>query len=121
MSNNPFTALQSRLTALAQEVSGNSVRAPQALGAFLSATAQAQFAYNRGLAEDLAEALTDNPRAAVPGLVKRWHDRSEQAIAAFRRINDDLRSSLFEAVAEPLGQIGTVAAETAQEIAEVAK
>lgn len=125
MSNNPFADLQPRLTALTHGLSGSPIRAQQALVTFLFSAAQAQFGFSRGLAEDMTEAFKTNPptnpTGAIKTLVSRWHDRSEHAIADFRRLSDDLRNSLYESVAQPLTQASEVAAEAAEKAAESTK
>ncbi len=106
MSSNPFENLQPRLSALTEGASGGTLRAQQALMTYLFSASQAQFGFNRGLAGDLTEAFSNgaaaNPIAAMRNLVTRWHDRSEQALTEFRRLNDELRQSLYEAVEKPL-------------------
>jgi hypothetical protein len=125
MSNNPFNDMQPRLTALTQGMSGGSIRAQQALFTFLSAAAQAQFGFSRGLAEDMTEAFkahpTTNPTAAIQTLVSRWHDRSEQAITEFRHLSDELRNNLYESVAQPLTQVSAVASEATEKVSEAVK
>ncbi|MGE4338755.1 MAG: hypothetical protein AB7E55_22660 [Pigmentiphaga sp.] len=125
MSTNPFADLQPRLTALTQGMSGNSMRAQQALVTFLFSAAQAQFGFSRGLAEDMTEAFkanpTTNPAAAIQTVVNRWHDRSEQAITEFRHISDELRNNLYESVAQPLAQISAAASEATEKVTEAVK
>lgn len=125
MSNNPFTDLQPRLTALTEGVSGSSIRAQQALVTFLYSAAQAQFGFSRSIAEDMTEAFkttpTANPVAAAQTLVTRWHDRSEQAISEFRRLSDELRNSLYQATAEPLARASAVATEAGEKVSEATR
>ncbi len=104
--NNPFENLQPRLSALTEGASGGALRAQQALVTYLVSASQAQFGLSRGLAGDLTEAFgngaASNPIAAMRNLMVRWHDRSEQALTEFRRLNDELRQTLYETVEKPL-------------------
>lgn len=121
MSNDPFSEMRPRLTALTQAASGNAMRAQQALVTFLFSAAQAQFDFSRGLAEDVTQALKEDPAAGLPVLMGKWHDRSEQMIGMLRQIGDDMRGALYEAVAEPLTAAGAAAAQTAEDAPEVTK
>ncbi|MDD2860102.1 MAG: hypothetical protein PHI71_03395 [Acidiphilium sp.] len=125
MSNNPFTDLQPRLTALTEGMSGSSIRTQQALVTFLYSAAQAQFAFSGGIVEDITDAFKTtpgaNPVSAAQILVTRWHDRSEQAIDEFRRLSDELRNSLYQATAEPLARSNAVATEAGAKISEAAR
>jgi hypothetical protein len=125
MSNNLYEDLQPRLTALTEGASGSALRTQQALVTFLFSASQAQFGFGRALAEDLAEAFrtnsTTNPLTAVHTLVTRWHDRSEQAISEFRRIGDDLRKSIYEAVEQPLEKAGEARLQAAESVADAGR
>lgn len=125
MTNTPYADLQPRLTALSQGMSGNSMRAQQALVTFLFSATQAQFGFSRGLAEDMTEAFkvhpTTNPAAAMQTLVSRWHDRSEQAINEFRNISDELSNNLYESVSQPLAQASAAASEATEKVTEAVK
>ena len=121
MTNYPFNDFQPRLAAWTEGLSGSALRGHQALMTFLVSTSQAQFNFSRGLAEDMTEAFKTNPATATQTLVKRWHDRSEQAISQFRHINDDLRNDLYEAFEQPLQMASTVAVETTGKAAAMVK
>ena len=125
MNNNPFSDLRPHLTALTEGTSGSSIRAQQAILTFLFSSAQAQFGFSRGLAEDMTEAFkatsAATPAAALQMLVTRWHDRSEQAIDEFRRLSDELRNDLYQATAEPLAQATAVATEAAEKVSEATR
>lgn len=125
MNSNPFTDLQPRLATLTEGMSGGALRAQQALITFLFSASQAQFGFSRGLAEDMTEAFkvnsTTNPAAAIQTLVKRWHDRSEQAIDEFRHLSDNLRNSLYESAVQPLAKASEIAPEAAETLSPAAK
>ena len=123
--NTPLNELQPRLTALTEGVSGSAIKAQQALSTFLFSASQAQFGFSRGVAEDFTEIFktnpTANPATAFHTLVTRWHDRSEQAIAEFRPIGDELRNSLYDSVEKPLEKASEVASEAVAKVAETVK